>query len=275
MRVRRTRINTISFFAFQDIITSVVGIFVLITLIMILELVQTKAGATDTRVRIPEEMLVQINELETEFTKLESLRATLQTNAAKASSRNAFSVEQERSGLQSQVEEIQSQLSNAQRRSIKLSEQLEAGKRLEKHLVSREGELAKLRKSSQDSAAQLQDAAAVSAILEVEKPLVFRDKTEQGRHVVLIVLEQGKINVSDAMAAKSYSFSSSAMTGDFADWLSGTDLDLRQFLLIVKPSGQTHFEGVTKILRSSSAVYGFDVAGEDQRFRLLFQLRGK
>jgi hypothetical protein len=44
-RRRRTQGSGVSFFAFQDIITSVVGIFVLIMLIMVLELVQTVSEA--------------------------------------------------------------------------------------------------------------------------------------------------------------------------------------------------------------------------------------
>ncbi len=46
------------------------------------------------------------------------------------------------------------------------------------------------------------------------------------------------------------------------------DSTIRQFLIIVKPSGEVDFDAVRRALSSRQCVYGFDVAGEDQKFKL-------
>lgn len=274
MRSRRAGSNSVSFFAFQDIITSVVGIFVLITLIMILELVQSKVNAATQRVSVPMELVAQLQELEADVQRLEALHKKLQASAAKAASRNAFSAAEERESLARKLEEAESELETARRRTARMQTQLQATKNMEKELVRREAELAKLQESSSTSASERQDTARVSAALEIDKPLIFRDQTQQGRYLVLVILQQGQIHVTDAQTHQTHKLVNGALTGSFNEWLSHVDIHTRQFLLIVKPSGEKIFEDVRDLLKKASAVYGFDVAGEDQNFRLRFELGG-
>lgn len=274
MRSRKSSINTVSFFAFQDIITSVVGIFVLITLIMILELVETKIGSKSSRVTVPAEMIARVAEMEQEVAKLGQLHERLQANAHVAAGRNAFTIEEELAALTRQQRDIDSELNVAVTRSEKLKKQLEDARQTAKQLQSREKDLANKRDEAKSLATAQQDTAKVGAILEIEKPLIFRDQTEQGRYLVLVLLEKDAIQITDAQTGKSERFTRSDRERDFQAWLKKIDLKTRQFLLIVKPSGESDFEKVRKALTSQHAMYGFDVAGEDQKFRLRSQLGG-
>ncbi len=124
MRSRTASINTVSFFAFQDIITSVVGIFVLITLIMMLELVQTKVGASGGVESVPAEVMAQLEELESEVAQLRQVHEKLQANAQKIADRNSFTLEQELATLTSQQRELDDELQDAIKRTEKLNKQL-------------------------------------------------------------------------------------------------------------------------------------------------------
>lgn len=274
MRSRKSSINTVSFFAFQDIITSVVGIFVLITLIMILELVETKIGSKSSRVTVPAEMIARVEEMEQEVAKLGQLHERLQANANVAAGRNAFTIEEELAALTRQQRDIDSELNVAVTRSEKLKKQLADARQTAKQLQSREKDLANKRDEAKSLATAQQDTAKVGAILEIEKPLIFRDQTEQGRYLVLVLLEKDAIQLTDAQTGKSERFTRGGRERDFQAWLKKIDLKTRQFLLIVKPSGEADFEKVRTALTGQRAIYGFDVAGEDQKFRLRSQLGG-
>ena len=274
MRSRRVASNTVSFFAFQDIITSVVGIFVLITLIMMLELVQSRIGAANQRVTLPTDTVQQLQELEQEVASLSNLHASLQANAHKAAQRNAYTVEEEVSTLSRQQSEVEDQLTTANSRTSRLKKQLDDARQNEKLLITKEKELAKKQAESKSLAAEQQETAKAGAILEIEKPLIFRDQTEQGRYLVLVILEKKTIALSDAQNGKSQNFTGSSREQGFNTWLKVLDVKTRQFLLIVKPSGEPDFENVCESLKSRNAVYGFDVASEEQKFRLRSQLGG-
>lgn len=274
MRTRRAAINTVSFFAFQDIITSVVGIFVLITLIMILELVQTKIGSAGQHASVSAIQLKQLEELEQEVAKLATVQSNLQAKAHKAATNNAFTLEEELSSLNRQQQEIDDELKAAIRRTSKLEEQLRNAESNEKQLMAKEKELASKFADSESLAEEQKAAAKVIAVLEIEKPLIFRDQTEQGRNLVLVVLEKQAIIASDAQSGRNQTFAGASRERDFRTWLADIDLKTRQFLLITKPSGAGDFEKVRKSLSAANAIYGFDVAGEDQKFRLRSQLRG-
>ena len=75
-----------------------------------------------------------------------------------------------------------------------------------------------------------------ATILDTDHPVVYRDKTIEGRYLVIVRLEQGSIFLSDAGANVSQAFKGSHRLRQFKSWLSVTQLRNRQILLVVKPS---------------------------------------
>jgi seryl-tRNA synthetase len=272
--LKRRRVRpTVSLFAFQDIITSVVGIFVLITLIMVLELAQTVADAgTATMESVSKALLDSLAMMEQEVDQLQAEYDQLSEAQGKMAGNNRFNREQRLAEAQQQIEQMQ----QAIERTIELTEETQQSlieaKKIEEQLLA-EGQAVE---SEQQQILDLQDkqqeVQRYSSIMATEKPIVFRDQTDHGRAVVLVRLEDSHILINDSASRDSRDFSGTSRTKDFQTWLSSVDLTKRQILLIVKSSSVADFEPVKESLSSERAVWGFDVSANDQNFRLHYEM---
>ena len=87
---RKAQGPSVSFFAFQDIITSVVGIFVLITLIMMVDLVTRKASASSSKKFVEDTYSSAIADLELQLQELQSQSSKLDAMSAKVGNVQVF-----------------------------------------------------------------------------------------------------------------------------------------------------------------------------------------
>lgn len=272
MKRRRVR-PTVSLFAFQDIITSVVGIFVLITLIMVLELAQTVADAgAATMESVSQAMLDSLAMLEQEVDQLQAEYDQLSQAQDKMAGSNRFNREQQLSAAQQRL----AQAKQAIERRIELTEETQQSlvdaKKIEEQLLAEGQAVETEQQLILDLQDKRQEVQRYSSIMATEKPIVFRDQTEHGRAVVLVRLEDSHILINDSAARDSHDFSGASRTRDFRTWLSSVDLTERQILLIIKASSVADFEPVQEALNSELAVWGFDLAADDQNFRLHYEM---
>lgn len=272
MKRRRVRPN-VSLFAFQDIITSVVGIFVLITLIMVLELAQTVADAgTATMESVSQALLDSLAMMEQEVDQLQDEYDQLSEAQGKLAGSNRFNREQQLADAQQQAE----QAKRAIERTIEMTEETQQSlvdaKKFEEQLLAEGQAVEAEQQQILDLQDKQQEVQRYSSIMEIEKPIVFRDQTDHGRAVVLVRLEDSHILINDSASRDSHDFSGGSRTKDFQSWLSRVDLTKRQILLIVKSSSVADFEPVQEALSSERAVWGFDVAANDQNFRLRYEM---
>ncbi len=269
MRRRRSLASGVSFFAFQDIITSVVGIFVLITLIMVLELAQTVAEArSNVSSVISAELLAsveamndEVNFLQTEFDKLNS-RANLSATT------NNFNREAQVEEALAQQRQIESRINRANQITVEAKRSLIEAQQIYEKMIA--DSIAA--ESERHELANLQDkrreVERYSAVLEIDKPLIFRDTTQENRSLVLVQLVNNSIQLSDSIGASRHAFSGSNQMAEFEDWLAANDVTMRHFLLIIKPSGVAKFKGAMATLRDAGATYGYDVSPEDANLLL-------
>ena len=110
MARRKAQGPSVSFFAFQDIITSVVGIFVLITLIMMVELVTRKASASGSNQAVEDTFSAVIVELQQQYEALEARSAKLDTMAKKIGSVQVFNRDEVTKELQASIQSLNEQL---------------------------------------------------------------------------------------------------------------------------------------------------------------------
>lgn len=272
MKRRRVR-PTVSLFAFQDIITSVVGIFVLITLIMVLELAQTVADAgTATMESVSKALLDSLAMMELEVDQLQAEYDQLSEARGKMAGNNRFNREQRLADAQRQIGQKKQAIERTIELTAETQQSLVEAKKIEEQLLAEGQAVEAEQQLILDLQDKQQEVQRYSSIIATEKPIVFRDQTDHGRAVVLVRLEDSHILINDSASRDSRDFSGSSRTSVFQTWLSKVDLTKRQILLIVKSSSVADFEAVKESLNSEHAVWGFDVAANDQNFRLHYEM---
>ena len=179
---RRWQPPSVSFFAFQDIITSIVGIFVLIVLCMVLELVDKVEGKSTTSSTVVAQQSVdklqsEVESLQIEYEKLrESVLATAQNNNLNRDQR-ILQFDQSSANTVRQIEILENMLT-ATLESVSAAKKVQEGlaKKYQAAGAKRE-ELKKLGEESEKLEVQI-------AKIETEDMLIFRDTTTEGRHLV-------------------------------------------------------------------------------------------
>lgn len=273
MGKRRSTSNSVSFFAFQDIITSVVGIFVLITLIMAIELAQSVADASEASSEgVSADLLKSLASLEAGIAEMQAEFDALSSAQNAASGLNRFNREQALKDAQLRLQQIEQRSARVEQDLDDAKQSLVEAKKIEAQLLV-QGQAAE---AEREEMKRLQDKRKelerYSAILEIDKPLIFRDQTQEGRSVVLVKLDNDEILVADSESATTQKFLGSTRKATFSAWLIKTQLSSRQFLVIVKPAGVDDFEEIKNSLDEARAIWGFDVAEQDANFQLRYEM---
>jgi myosin heavy subunit len=264
---RRGRGGTpISLFAFQDIITSVTGIMILITLILALELIQKTEGSPQNRT----------NELTAELQQATQQAATVQTTVA---------------ATQAEIENIRASLAGSETEllatlkvdSTKVSQQLqdlaELNKLLEAELAASTRQVQEAETASQSIEAEkdskAQDHQTLESINEtVQQKIEELKKLRQANRVIFNtsqsgpktpwLVELGADKILAAEAGKKGPPQSFATPVAFVTWARKQNRASQYFVLLVKPATITQFETVRQALEKAGFEVGFDLLKADQ-----------
>ncbi len=246
---RRGRNTTkFSLFAFQDIITSVTGIMILVTLILALELLQRKEKS-------PPKRTAQVTE---------QVLATVAKNNATM----------ER--LSEQLKEMQDETAKAAPYDIdRVGRQLEALGKLNDQL---DRELNGLEKQRSDVAQAAREAASTETIEELvnkakEKLEQLQELKDRNRVIFNPAAGQTKtpwlveIDGKDFKVAKVGELAKPAVFSSFnrfKTWAQARDKRSEYFVLLVKPEGIAAFDGARNALKQSGFDVGYDLLAADQ-----------
>jgi hypothetical protein len=269
---RRNNGPSVSFFAFQDIITAVVGIFILITLLLVLELAQRVEAAGSTPTADVSSVVQMIETLQGEVERMtQELQQRIESQNETAGI-NEFNRQEETDKLEDKSKILQQQLATATEMATDLSKRIAAAKQEENKLLLQSEELGSQRsllEELQQKVAQVQNEINR---LESDDTPVFRDQTEQGRFITLITLGAGKIEIRDALTKFTQDYTGPRRTNDLFAWLDTNDLSSRQIYLVIKPGGTPDFDAVQERLDNKKAVYGYNVTGAADSIRLGFEM---
>ncbi len=273
MAKRRDGGPGISFFAFQDIITAVVGIFILITLILVLELAQRVESAA----MAPTEDIQPIVETtQTLEQQIEVMRVEINQrsdSAQRSSELNAFNVQEKTEQLVAKVKTLESRIAASQSKNGQLaSKQFEA--EAEAKRVADEYEKSADQRAKRDELAERtrQTREQVNIMLGDDAP-IFRDVTEDGRYLVLVTIAPGEIEIRDALLRSTQTFSGSSRTREFESWLADVPLNRRHILVMVRPGGESDLTTIKAAADSVGARYGYTVIGDDDSVRLGYEVK--
>lgn len=285
---RQTRTPGVSFFAFQDIITAVVGIFILITLIMVLELIDKVDAAS----RTPAGDAAAIERL------IEQTRADADTIEAElAGAREGREKENRAIEMSAQYtdESLQEQLEKQLKRNQQLTEQVAAVQRQLDDSQSRlkaaklqvDSELREIEKqmeAMQSTRAEINDRTEK---LRGEDSPLYNDTLADGRALVIIRLgdhpessRQISMREGDRQADQSFGEVSSLINA-----IKRRDARKSHYMVLVAPGGAKDFESLRDYFDSTyrdslfgrqetagSIRYGFDVIGSNNDIKLVFEV---
>lgn len=257
MTKRRTAGTTaFSLFAFQDIITSVTGIMVLVTLMLALELMnrvhQSPPAQTSQQA---DEVLASIEELKQ---AIETLRQRLNSSSQAAEDLPSLDA--------NTLRDMAARLDDDSQRLQDETDQL-AEERAKKQRQAAQAR----RKDSQDRAKEEQELADLDTrIADAEEELdeiensnrMFFTSGVQGKDTWIIEVTARGFTVAriGVKAAPKHYSSISALD----KWLASLDADSNALYLVVKPGGVASFKQVQVAISSTGLDMGFQVVADSQ-----------
>jgi len=254
----------ISLFAFQDIITSVTAIVIVIVLFLALDLVRRKqsdhSDSSDSIVDAVEDVTGRISELEAEIT---ALKAEVSRSADSLSTVAQFSPAELQAAVERNKQAIQD-LHAAQRRLEERQRQWLTRKTetlaLKFDSQSKTEKIRKFQNESRDLRRQIEQ-------LRDDPRPVFSLPKGLDKSGWLAVVESDVISVAPlGRPAKPISFRQRSLdllggtaTDAFVKWIQDENLRSDYFLLLVRPAGATQFDELDMALIRQKIAHGFDV----------------
>lgn len=280
MSRRRRSLNStkISFFAFQDIITSVSGILILVTLILATELdrpsSQSSPDADPKLERDLSETLRQQLEVDARNRNLQGLLAAAETAPATEK-------------IEADIKQLQSQLAEEKRKHAALADQLAASQSaieardriLGLTSIKEQIQQAKLDTESikrqetkvRAEAPRLEQiiASVQSTILKLHgrdgKLWLIPDQSSTAKEPVLVMVSKSGIRIERFDHPDEVkTFDDSNARTAFRDYLSKAKSTDQYFVFLVRPSGIPQFERLVKLARAENFDVGFDALEEDK-----------
>lgn len=264
MSRRRKQKVAFSLFAFQDIITSVVGIMILVTLILALEMVQQMEASPLQRTK------AVVGEIDSANTNVDDLKAAVERNLALIASlqdrlvQGAFRIDEVAEFDQRRTAE---EIENLNALDVKLGQDLaELAKQLQRSNDQRsEIEAERDSLDPDDLMAKLEKLEELKEELEklkTTKRIIFNPTEGDSKTPWLVEITAATITAAKVgVSAPPTVFSSPS---EFRAWARKRDKQSEYFVLLIKPDGIESFEEVHEALRKTGFDVGYDLLNTDQ-----------
>jgi len=266
--------TAVSLFAFQDIITGITAIVLLITLLLMIELIarktfsqlQSVSPETIGLLDVVEEMACNepfsvtklSNSLNTKTTESEVKQRVqiLEENIKELKVRKKDSLET--------LEDTRQQLS-----SIRSIHQDELSKKkqtdeLVRRIQKNQSRLNKLQSESQalsNKKAKLEVTAGAPAGPPI---LSFYNIEGNSKKSWLLILSEERIVINSLIGKKEFTWADKSSTRQFARWINRNRSNVEHCVVLVRPSGITKYEDIWKILTKENIPIGTEAIGETQ-----------
>lgn len=251
---RRQHGNPLSLFSFQDIITSVTGILILLAIMLAIAVIRQKDAApvVDASAEL-DTLSEQAKTLEAEVAQLGAIVTETDAQLAKWSGRTLEELQTEHASLLASRSHEESKL--------KQKDQTVSDARQRLQLVAADPQIAKLKKAIAEAERQLSELKKKQDELTSGKRVVYHFRNTTSRPW-LVEIAKDRIRVGRAgEKAKPQDFTT---YGQFVSFVQGQPDDDRYFVLILKPSGIDNHEQIRAELESLDVEIGTELIGEDQ-----------
>ena len=278
-RRSRSKDVAISLFSFQDIITSVTAIMILLVLILTLELITreaTKGMAAEDR-RVAQELKRSVADMED---RLEQLRREASLAQAAASDAAGFSAKEtaEKQAkaaraakeLQDEIRRLEVQLRDAQssrrtaegRLTASQTEDPEAKAVRAKEVDARAAEMEAA--SREEKRRQKADEKEAREGTATARTLVFNAPPGSTLDPLLVeIATDGLVAVgTDGGSPRRFAWTLLGLPASFGEWLSARDKNREYVVLILRPSGVDRYDATREAVVSAGFDVGTELIGE-------------
>jgi len=269
---RKNSAPSVSFFAFQDIITSVVGIFVLITLIMMIELVSKKIEGQSIGDQVADTMSNTIALLESDLVQLQQRASDLTQRSSAIAGVQRFNADEVKADLETELKRNDEQAKrfetlNQQSRRVLIAAESDLD-RLQQESAESEQDRDELKKLI----GKLQYLDTLVGQITADDVMIFRNSSLNGREVTVVDLQPREITVLDLSGSNRVVFSGMDRITKFMSWADKRSPGTSHFLLLVRPGGTGTFDNCRRHLDSIGASYGFDVVSSERALKMRSEL---
>ena len=282
----RRRTQAISLFSFQDIITGVTAIILLLTLLLVLELVTRKAGASGSPSSpVADQLLDLVKEVEASRSNLEGLEVAIASSSA---DEVLAVIENEKSQVAESIAECESKLAAALKdKSNSKKVLLERRAELREEHLERKNVLAQSLENQEMQAendAMLQSAADLKeqivangrrAKLPAGPPILrFREKDGGDSRSLLVVLGRQKITVIVLRSGEEVVWTGGAAVNQFRAWMSAKGRAFNHCVIVLRPLGFQYFAAIIEFLEENKVAVGKELIGETQKLQISMRSGG-
>lgn len=250
----------ITLFSFQDIITSVTGVLLLLMLLLAVELTQRRPSSpADSSNRIAAEIEGAIDEAQAEIARLTTLLSSLGADAETAVGYTLFSAQEERTATDEQIEALEIKLEQLSRQRALGENQLQE---MEAKRGARAGDADRLEIIEHETA----EAEKELEDLQTSNRVIYNtDTLAGGKRVYLVELFTDDVLVAAAgERARPQRFTGGRATDEFLAWATTQSNTAARFMLIVHPGSLEAFGEIRERLDSSNFTIGFDLLPDGQ-----------
>ncbi len=250
----------ISLFAFQDIITSVTAIVIVVTLFLALDLVQRKQGqASESPAVLADELVAQIAKVEAELTRLRKELDNADELVKQVASTSPAELKAEIVRHERALEDLRRELQRQQEKQTRLVAQEQAA-------AAEKFDLDPLRQRIEQTVRETREMQGQLDQEKQEDRVLFTLPRGFNKEGWIAVVESGRITVAPlGRAAKPQVFVS---TGTFLkksaadaliDWIDRDRLRSAYFLVLIRPAGSRTFSDLEEAFHGKSISFGFDL----------------
>ncbi len=250
---RRSRSSSpFSLFAFQDIITSVTGIMILVTMMLALELLERKEQSPEVKTNEAIEQVEQVtSQIDEQIAEIEAqLNASSEVLRYDKTTLNEQITEltSARQQMESEVQRLRNESVESRERHEQITQQEQSQEDTQETLTSIQDEVRKTRE-------QLQR-------LKRSNRMIFNPTEGDQKSPWLVELDAAKIKVAKVgESARPQEF---ATVDQFLSWSSRRSSQAEYFVLLIKPASVESFADVYSTLTASGFDVGYDVMPVDQ-----------
>lgn len=279
-RRSRSRDVAISLFSFQDIITSVTAIMILLVLILTLELITraaTKGVAAEDR-RVAADLRRSLLEREQELLKVQQRAGDAQDSAREAAgyslktiTRRLAAAQRQEQTLHDEIERLEMQMTRADAARREAESRLTTAQAAdhdsghdraqETELLARTMEEANERERVRQAA----EAKTARAVGTGARTLLFNPPPDEGLEPLLVEVSEQGISTAATRAAPSRTFPWALLGGPsqaFGAWLADHDTSREYVVIILRPSGIDRYDAVRETVTAAGFALGTELIGE-------------
>lgn len=265
---KRSSHPAFSLFAFQDIITSICGIVVLITLILALELslqIVVSESMTESPLSrtVFDQMRSEVVNMSLEVDRIQTVLSQTKLEMLENSSMTVAELRDKNAVLINDIQRNEAKKKEWEER-LPQAEEFNRLSQLDEAEAKRLAEeKATLEKKIRENDTKVQMAKKGHYVY-------FNRLSNIKESPWLTVISDDKVNLytlSSATASDSLDFSSGDVTS-FLDWVQQRNTSREYFVLLVRPSGIASFSRIQNRLRSSGFRIGIDFISENQNVEI-------